>query len=411
MRVAVFTNQYPSKVSTFFARDMAALAAAGADVRIFPLYPLEPGLWQYLPADVPRGLTSSSAVYHLSLGGALLGSLRCLPALTHAVPPMLGAMRAGAAASAKTAYVIPKALTWASRHGGQFDHVLAYWANYAATCAFLFRKSADRRMPLSIIVHAGIDLYYNRAFLREKLLDADNIFTVCNFNREHLRELYPDDWGLLAPKIRIHQPGLDLSRFAYRRGHRPPDKLITVGRLIRLKGLDYLLRAMRILCDRGMTLTLDVVGDGEERSSLQRLAADLRLSHAVQFRGWMAPSEVREAIAASTALIHPSVRFGDAVPTVIKEAMALGTPVIASEVGGIPELVDHGRCGVLVQPENSDALASAMHTLLGNAEALLRYSARARNFAEQTFDQWKNGASMLRQLELSSGRGAVAGAV
>ena len=66
----------------------------------------------------------------------------------------------------------------------------------------------------------------------------------------------------------------------------------------------------------------------------------------------------------ATLLVHPSIGLGDAVPTVIKEAMALGTPVVASAVAGIPELLDEGRCGVLTPPRDPVALSEAMERLL-----------------------------------------------
>ena len=315
-----------------------------------------------------------------------------------ATPALKAAWRGGPSVLAKTGYAAGKAIASARQFEGEFDHVLAYWANYAATGAFVFRKVLSKRIPLSMVVHAGIDLYYNRSFLREKLLDADRIFVVCDFNKNYLRELYPSDWSQIEPKIRIHHPGLNLTELAFHSEPRPAGKLITVGRLIRLKGLDYLLKALRSELDGGVRLTLDIVGDGEEEAALRRMCSELRLEDAVRFRGWMLPSAVRAAVAESTALIHPSIRFGDAVPTVVKEAMALGTPVIASEVGGIPELLDHGRCGVLVPPEDVTALARAITQVLRSPATLEHLSIAGRRFAEQTFDQWKNGRRMVEEL-------------
>ena len=115
--------------------------------------------------------------------------------------------------------------------------------------------------------------------------------------------------------------------------------------------------------------------------------------------------EVMGRMRAARLLVHPSVGLGDAVPTVIKEAMAVGTPVVASAVAGIPELLDEGRCGVLVSPRSPDRLADAIAGLLGD-EARWRQLARAgRAFAEEKFDLWRNGRRLAEILR-STGRAA-----
>jgi glycosyltransferase involved in cell wall biosynthesis len=106
----------------------------------------------------------------------------------------------------------------------------------------------------------------------------------------------------------------------------------------------------------------------------------------------------------TTLLVHPSIGLGDAVPTVIKESMALGTPVVASSVAGIPELLDGGRCGMLVPPRNVDGLVNAMKSVLNNIEMRRKYAEAARGYAEEKFDTWRNGrrlADVLRSTRRS----------
>jgi glycosyltransferase involved in cell wall biosynthesis len=84
---------------------------------------------------------------------------------------------------------------------------------------------------------------------------------------------------------------------------------------------------------------------------------------------------------------------------VIKEAMAVGTPVVASEVAGIPELLDNGKNGLLVPPKDVKALANAIKTLLVSNTLRQKYAQAARQYAEQRFDLWRNGqrlAALLR---------------
>jgi len=95
--------------------------------------------------------------------------------------------------------------------------------------------------------------------------------------------------------------------------------------------------------------------------------------------------------------VHPPIS-PDAMPTVIKEAMAVGTPVIASDLAGIPEMLDDGRCGVLVPPGDGAALAEAIAALLGDAERRRRLADAGRRHMERHFDQRTNGAELARRL-------------
>ena len=104
----------------------------------------------------------------------------------------------------------------------------------------------------------------------------------------------------------------------------------------------------------------------------------------------------------ATLLVHPSRGLGDAVPTVIKEAMALGTPVVASAVAGIPELLDGGHCGVLAPSGDPDALAVAIESLLDDGERQATYAKRARNRAAELFSLSRNAAALANRLQSTS---------
>jgi glycosyltransferase involved in cell wall biosynthesis len=102
-------------------------------------------------------------------------------------------------------------------------------------------------------------------------------------------------------------------------------------------------------------------------------------------------------------LVHPSPELGDGVPNVIKESMAVGTPVLGSQVAGIPELLAGGKHGLLVPPKNVNALADAIANLLANDELRQQYSQQARKYAEDQFDLRKNGKRLAEFLG-SNGR-------
>lgn len=419
MRLAVFTNQFPSRVSTFFARDMRGLLEAGFEIDIFPVAPLEAHLWPYVPDILNERILPRDRVHHLSLLRAVFP--RTPRPLRHGAAFLRETARICASAAgygvmplAKSAYVMPKAWTWAQRHGGSPDHVLAYWGNYAGTCAYLFHRIVARRIPFSMYLHAGVDLYRDQVYLRQKLLYADRIILVCDFNREFLRQRYPDIFPALADKVYVHRLPLNLAEFPYEPEGHPPRTLLGVGRLDRRKGFDVLLRAAKELCARGLSVDVELVGDGEERQALTSLAAALGIAEHVAFRGWLPFEQVRAAMRRATILVHPSTGLGDAVPTVITEAMAVGTPVVASSIAGIPELLDGGRCGVLVPPRDVERLTDAVAALLANEGLRWEFAAAGRRHVERHFDLRRNGrelADVLRTARRGGGRHGASDAV
>jgi glycosyltransferase involved in cell wall biosynthesis len=400
VRLAVFTSKYPARVSTFFERDMRALLEAGVELDVFPIYPLDPRLWDYSLDLLGAQVLPRDRVHHI---GFLDGWWRARPwrgvgtVLRTAAAVGAAAVPFGASAVVKSLYVLPKAWGWAAEHADRYDHVLAYWGNYAATAARLFRRLIERPVPLSVWLHAGTDLYFRPVYLREKLRDADSVITCCEFNRNYITERYGASVPGLAERIHVCYHGLDLTAFPFRPDGRPPARLLAVGRLARDKGFALVLRAARIVSDRGHPVEVEIVGDGPELPALRRLADSLGIAPRVRFRGWVRFDAVRRAMSEATVLVHPSDRLGDGLPNVLREAMALGTPVIASRIAGIPEALD-GGCGVLVPPGDVGALADAIGQLLDDPARRLELARRARQRTEQKFDVWRNGARLAEHL-------------
>ncbi len=170
MRVAIFTSQFPGRVNTFFARDVRALLEAGCDIEIFPIYPLDPSLWRYVPDCLNDKVLPRNKVHHLNFNHVLcaakmVGQKKCGAFLQDVANITVSAAKFGLEPLAKSTYVLGKGLAWARQFPNNFDHVLAYWGNYAATCAYLFNRLIDRPVPFSMFLHAGTDLYRKQVFL------------------------------------------------------------------------------------------------------------------------------------------------------------------------------------------------------------------------------------------------------
>ena len=396
MRLAVFTSQFPGRTATFFARDIRGLIDAGIDVEVFPIYPLDSSLWKYVPELLNEKVLPPSKVHHLSMRDCIRGFYAWPPKkltqfLADTFSISASALQYGLQPLAKSSYVFLKAWAWAQMYPNNYDRVLAYWGNYPATCAYLYHRLSGVSNPFSLFLHANVDLYRRPIFMKCKMLYADQIITCSEFNRNFIAERFSDVQEVIKEKIFVHHHGLDFGTVPMGLDDRTPGTIIAVGRFVEQKGFDYLLRAVGLLKTRGVNVTVDLVGDGEQAELLRSLAHDLDIVDQIRFRGWLPADQVPAAISQAMLLVHPSPDLGDGVPNVIKESMAVGTTVLGSTVAGIPELLGNGKRGVLVPPKNVTALADAIESLLTDEGRRISYARQARNYAEQSFDMWKNG--------------------
>ena len=404
MRLAVFTNQFPAYVCTFFVRDMLALLSAGIDIDIFSIYPQDIELWKFVPREFDENVLPRNHVHHINLNqcSQLLnrGSWDELHLpLRELLSISTSAARFGPGPLAKSLYVFPKAASWALEHTNDFDHILAYWGNYAGTCAYLFHCLIGRRIPFSIFLHAGTDLYRTRIYMKQKLRSAHKVITCLDFNRSFILKQYSETVPSLEDKIHVYHHGLDFSKFHYTPNDRLPRRVLAVGRLSKKKGFDQLLYATHELKLRGIDIELELIGDGDQASNLKNLAVELHIADSVIFRGWQIFEVVRTAMSKATILVHPSTGLGDGLPNVIKEAMALGTPVIATDVAGIPEAIGGNGYGLLIPPKDLDALADAIEKLLRDKALRGRLALTARQQAENKFDLSRNGQALADALD------------
>lgn len=410
MRLAVFTNQFPGRLNTFFARDMRALMESGVELSIFPVYPPDPRLWSCVPELLGPDILSRERVHHLGAAEVM----RAMPTRAGALAGkplrlVAASARFGPLPAAKAAYAAAFGRAQASRMAGaRFDHILAYWGNYAASAAYLFHAATQPDIPFSMFVHARMDLYRNRAYLAQKLLYADNIFVVCEYNRGYLRRHFPREFPRIADRIHVHHLGMPLDAVAFTPEPRPAARLLSVGHLERLKGFGNLVDALARLRERGVDATLDVIGEGPEAGALRRRAERLGIADRITFRGWQSADAVIAAMREATILIHPPVS-PDAMPTVVKEAMAVGTPVVASDLAGIPEMLDGGRCGILVEPGDVAGLADAIEGLLASPARRLAYAHAGRRHMEERFDLWRNGRALAERLRATPRRAVAEG--
>jgi len=209
-------------------------------------------------------------------------------------------------------------------------------------------------------------------------------------------------WAAADRLHRIHN-GVDTVRFAPRLrsssqraalGLSTDDRVVvSVGRFVSYKGYEDLLRAAAILHRQDAAVHWVLVGDGELRSDLGRQAQALGINKLVHFTGWL--DDVRDMLALADLFVLPS--HGEHFGRVLIEAMAMGKAVVATDAGGVPEIVRHGETGWLVAPGQPDRLAEAVRQLLADGEQSGRFGLAGRRVVEDGFSLERH-ASQIQSL-------------
>ncbi len=199
--------------------------------------------------------------------------------------------------------------------------------------------------------------------------------------------------GAAQEKIRIHRTGIPLREITFTQRMAPADgawHCVQACRLIAKKGLTTTLRAFAEFAVRYPKATLTLAGGGPLLNELWSLVLKLGLQTRVKFTGFLSQQELRMQYAKSHLFLHPSEMGEDGdqegVPNSMLEAMACGLPVVATKHGGIPEAVEHGVSGLLVQEHDHLALAGEMLALTSKPERYAAMSAAAARRVEKEFN-------------------------
>ena len=267
-------------------------------------------------------------------------------------------------------------------------HVHCHFAHAPTTVGMYAARQLG--VPFSFTGHAN-DLFQRRTLLKRKLERAAFVACISRWHRDFYRAIAPAD-DAVYPVVRC---GVDTGSWTAE-SHRTPEmvgagplRVLTVCRLVEKKGVDLLIGGLaQWRGTDGWTLT--VAGDGPDRRSLERLAADLGVSARVKFLGLVDNPQVRELLKEADvfALVCRTDAAGDkdGIPVVLMEAMASGVPVIAGELPAVRELVVPGVTGLLVDPKVPSQLTLALETLANEPGLRASLGVAGRAAVRQEFD-------------------------
>jgi len=386
--IAYVMSRFPKLTETFILYEMLAMEELGFDISIYPL------------------LRQDEAVVHPE-AGPLVAKATFLPLIsldvlssqmyyvTHRPRAYFSTLGVLLRANAGSFNYLTRALAIFPKvaHAARLlvahhvDHVHCHFSSHPAAAGFILRQLAG--IDYSFTAH-GSDLHVDRHMLREKVASASFVVAISEYNRQLIIDHCGAQW---ADKVVVIHSGVDTNVFCPPATGAEPRQDFTIaciGRFIEVKGQSYLIEACRRLVASGMEVLCYLVGDGPERKFLEQQVAAGGLGARVRFIGQLRREAVSELLQSVDVLVAPSVPTDDGrregIPVVLMEAMATGVPVVASNISGIPELIEHGKSGILVPARDAEGLAGAIRYLAEHPRERRTMGKAARQKVIDEFD-------------------------
>ncbi len=233
---------------------------------------------------------------------------------------------------------------------------------------------------------------FHKAYVGYLLREADQVLSTSNAMANHVRHLYP----FLARPL-VTPFGVDMNLFSpgpSGTGGRDVVRIGIVKKLERKYGIDILIRAFGILAEQNDRIELHIVGNGSEKERLLDLRRTSRHPDRITFHRAIPNDEVPVFLRSLDVFVVPSRSEGFGVAAV--EASSVGLPVVVSDVGGLPEVVEHEKTGLVVKSEDPGALAEAIGRLARRPNERIEFGAAGRRKVKSEYDWDANVATMLR---------------
>jgi len=388
MKIGYVLTVFPKLSETFVMNEMVELMQRKHEISVFSISRPNERIVQ--PEVNAYNLTAKT--HYLPFVSELVPTLSntiSLDATTGKRPEFSAARRLYCVAAARFFSRIVRRL--------DLDIIHAHFANQATYTAMLMSKYAG--IPFTFTAHA-IDLFDNPNVdsMKEKAAKSSAIITISYFNRNYIHKLT----GTSLERIHVVRACV-LDKFKdFRRETQKGNRrrILTVARLVETKGIRYGILAVKKLTKRFPDIEYRIVGSGPLEAELDFLVKSLNLENNVRMLGELdAPLLVDEFEKAALFLL-PCVRTAsgdmDGIPVSLMEAMCLGIPAISTNISGIPELIEDGKSGLLVEQKNAGQLAEAIETLLLDEGFASKIGCEGRKKVEESFNIHNEVGKLLR---------------
>jgi glycosyltransferase involved in cell wall biosynthesis len=415
-RVAYILRSYPRLSQTFILNEVLALERLGVRLQIFPITNPQEALVQHRVAEVQAPTHYLEAALRRSRAAMLLEHLRVAASAPRRYLSTLAFvlrrrdLASGyATASRFTCFAEAVYMARVLRRqradgaGPPPTRVHSHFAHDPTLIAMLLKRLTG--LPYSFTAHARDVYQVPPSVLAERIGDA--VVTCCRSNLDYLRSLAPEP---SRRKIHVVRYGIDLEAFRPTEPAPEEDPLVvSIGRLVEKKGFGDLIKACRLVKDRGLSFRCVIYGEGELRDELAGAVSKLGLRGDVTLAGARTQQELQAVLnQAQIFALTPCITDDgdrDGIPNALLEAMACGLPVVTTAVAGIPEVIVHGQNGLLAEPRDVTAIADDVALLLTDEERRRRLGSRARSEVQANFDRDANARRLASVLGLGETSG------
>jgi glycosyltransferase involved in cell wall biosynthesis len=303
-------------------------------------------------------------------------------------------------------YFVEAIVVWRRCRIDGTRHMHAHFANVACDVALLCTHFADRPddpWSWSFTLHGPVEFYdVYRANLSEKIARARFVICISDFARSQAMAWCEEsEWA----KLRVVHCGIDPSEWSTSPTSQPPGgpatirlHVLSVGRLIALKGHAVLIDAIaQLRAKDGLAVQATLIGDGPRRAALEALSRARGVADLVDFVGAVGGDDIRRYYAQADVFCLAS--FAEGVPVVFMEAMAMGVPVIATRIMGVPELIEDGVSGLLMAPGRADVLGELLLRLSRDPELRQALGRAGRERVVAEFDTAKTSRQLADVME------------
>lgn len=367
MKVAYITSRFPHLPETFILREMIALEKVGTRVELFPLI-VQKQRVMHEDASVWLPRVHKTPLVSISSLAALIRTASCQPGnLFNIFFEVVKGNWKNRKFFLRALVIFPKAVHMAGMMKDlQINHVHAHYATHPALAAWIIYRLTG--ISYSVSVHAH-DIFVDQTMMCEKFQSSRFVRAISDYNRSFLIAHCGDS---IQEKIKIIHCGIRVDQYHWDRKNNSPFKVLSVGSLQPYKGQEYLIQACGWLKRKNIDFLCLIVGDGELYGFLRKKIVDLDLLDDVILLGSKNEQEVVRLMAGSHCYVQPSVitQTGkkEGIPVAIMEALASRLPVVATNISGIPEIIQDRCTGFLVPSEDAVALAERIFWVYQNPD-------------------------------------------
>lgn len=391
-RVAYLCSIYPALSHTFIFREISSLREEGIEVVTASVN--RPPEVDVMTEAEQQEAARTLVMKAMSPASIIMAQLRCFlrsPAgYLRMVTTAWTYLFKGPKSPVKAlGYLVEAAILVNWMRGNDIDHVHEHFGESTVLVAMLAKRYGS--ISYSFSVH-GPDIFYEveTQLLKDKIEDASFVRSISHYCSSQLMRITAHNFW---HNFHIIRCGINPEVYSPRpRPDNEVTQLLCVGRLVPAKGQHILIQACGQLIQDGTTLHLCFVGGGEDMHSLQKLSRELNIEANITFAGAMGQDKVRDYYDRADIFVLPS--FAEGVPVVLMEAMAKEIPVISTRITGIPELIEHGRDGLLVTPGDVNDLAAQIATLIGDKELREQFGRAARTKVQRLYNTEKNNRGL-----------------